>query len=249
MSPLSRRERLAATVLLLILPLVAWIWIAVMARDMYGPMTGASAWMMTPVWDGPHLLLLWTMWAVMMGGMMLPTASPLVLAYASIRDAGAPAMSAGLYAIAGGYVAVWALFSVAATALQRLLSSWLLLSPMMESTRAAGGLLLVAAGAYQVTPWKRTCLHACQSPAGFLITRWRDGTAGAFLMGAQHGLSCVGCCWALMLLLFAGGVMNLSVIAALTLFVAFEKFAPVGASAAWISAAGLVTAGAWMLAR
>src|SRR5262249_7894306 len=156
--------------------------------------------------------LLWAMWAVMMAGMMLPTASPLVLAYAGIaRRADPPAIAGRLYAIAGGYVTVWILFSLGATFLQRLLARSLLLTPMMESTRAAGGVLLVIAGAYQVTSLKHACLRSCQSPAGFLVTRWRDGVGGAFAMGVEHGLSCVGCCWALMLLLFAGGVMNIAV--------------------------------------
>ena len=74
-------DRTTAVALLVLLPLIAWIWIVVMARDMYGPMTGASAWMMTAVWDVPHLLLLWAMWAVMMIGMMLPAASPMLLLY------------------------------------------------------------------------------------------------------------------------------------------------------------------------
>lgn len=221
-----------------------------MARDMYGPMTGASAWMMTPTWDARHLLLLWAMWAVMMAGMMLPTASPMVLAYAAIARRTDPRAIAGrLYAIGGGYVVVWILFSLGATLLQRLLARSLLLTPMMESTRTAGGVLLLIAGAYQATSLKHTCLRSCQSPAGFLVTSWRDGVGGAFVMGIEHGLSCVGCCWALMLLLFAGGVMNLAVIAALTAFVAFEKLAPVGRRGALISALSLAAIGLWMLAR
>ena len=245
-----RPERLAAALLLVVLPLVCWAWIVVMARDMYGPMTGASAWMMTPVWDGPHLFLLWAMWAVMMAGMMLPTASPMILTYADVARRTTPeAISGRLYAITGGYVTVWALFSVGATALQRLLVDSHLLTPMMESTRAAGGALLLVAGAYQVTPFKHACMRACQSPAGFLIGHWRNGAAGAFVMGVQHGVSCVGCCWALMLLLFAGGVMNLGVIAALTAFVAFEKLAPIGPGGAWISGLLLAATGFWMLVR
>src|SRR5579885_1331548 len=164
---LSRPDRVAAAVLLVILPLVCWAWIAVMARDMYGAMTGPSAWMMTRAWDGPHLLLLWCMWAVMMIGMMLPTASPVVLAYAGAARGGGSSTAAGrVSAIAAGYVAVWALFSVGATALQRRLAGWLILSPMMESTRTAGGVLLLVAGAYQLTPLKQACLRACRSPAG-----------------------------------------------------------------------------------
>jgi predicted metal-binding membrane protein len=224
--------------LLVLVPLVCWTWIVVMARDMYGPMTGASAWMMTPVWDAPHLMLLWAMWAVMMTAMMLPSAAPIILLG---RRGGHP------YFLAVGYVLVWALFSVGATILQWLLGRLLILTPMMEvSSRQGGAVLLALAGLYQWTPLKRTCLTTCQSPMAFLTRRWRSGRAGAFRMGVEHGIHCVGCCWALMLLLFAGGVMNLAVIAALTVFVAFEKLVPLGVWTARVSGAVLVMLAVWM---
>ena len=223
---------------LILVPLVCWLWIVVMARDMYGPMTGASAWTMTPVWDVPHLLLLWAMWAVMMTGMMLPSAVPLILL---ARTGSHP------YWLAAGYVAVWALFSIGATALQWQLGRLGIVDPMMEMSSAkAGAALLLLAGLYQWTPLKHACLTACQSPADFLMRRWRRGSAGAFRMGVAHGAHCVGCCWALMLLLFVGGVMNLTVIAALTIFVAFEKLAPIGPAGARISGAVLIGAAIWM---
>jgi predicted metal-binding membrane protein len=226
------------------------MWIVVMARDMYGPMTGASAWMMTVVWDVPHLSLLWAMWAVMMAGMMIPSASPLLLMYAvAARRSSQEAIGRQVYALAAGYLAVWVVFSLGATALQRVLADLLLLSPMMEATSArASGTLLIIAGVYQLTPIKRACLRACQSPLGFLVSRWRGGSSGALRMGIEHGAYCVGCCWALMLLLFAGGVMNLAVILALTAFVAFEKLAPLGPHGARVSGVLLVAAGCWMLA-
>jgi predicted metal-binding membrane protein len=159
------------------------------------------------------------MWAVMMTAMMLPSAAPTIALAGGAR--------AGFVAL--GYLAVWSAFSVGATALQRLLVRALVLTPMMEvSSRRASAVLLAVAGVYQLTPLKRACLSTCQSPRSFLARRWRSGPAGAFWMGVEHGVYCVGCCWALMLLLFAGGVMNLTVIAALTVFVAFEKLAPVG---------------------
>ena len=241
-----------AVVLLIVLPLVAWIWIVVMARDMYGPMTGASAWMMTHVWDARHLSLLWAMWAVMMMGMMLPSASPTLLLYGVVarRSAGGgSAASRQIYALAAGYLVVWALFSLGATALQRLLAELLLVSSMMEATTPVGATLLLIAGAYQLTPIKHACLRTCQSPLGFLMSRWRPGFLGAFRMGFEHGVLCVGCCWALMLLLFAGGVMNLAVIAALTMFVAFEKLTRFGARGARISGVLLIVAALWMLVR
>ncbi len=129
-----RYDRIPVVVLLVLVPLISWIWIVVMARDMYGPMTGASAWMMTAVWDVPHLLLLWAMWAVMMTGMMLPSASPVLLIYGVIARRSAQATGARqLYALAAGYLMVWLVFSLGATALQRLLAAFLLVSPMMEA--------------------------------------------------------------------------------------------------------------------
>lgn len=249
---LLEHDRAAFAVLLILIPLVCWSWIVVMARDMYGPMTGASAWMMTLRWDARHVLLLWAMWAVMMAGMMLPSAAPMLLLYgvaARRRGLGARAVYE-IYALAAGYIAVWALFSVAATGAQRILSMLLIVSPMMTLTSpTAGAALLLVAGVYQLTPLKRACLQRCQSPLSFLMHRWRAGVAGAFRMGMDHGSYCLGCCWALMLLLFVGGVMNLAVIAALTAFVAFEKVGPFGVHSARVSGALLLAAGAWMLLR
>lgn len=227
------------TVLLVLVPLVCWVWIIVLSRDMYGPMTGASAWMMTAVWDAPHLFLLWLMWAVMMTGMMLPSAAPMVML---AGDGGRP------YFLALGYLSTWLAFSAGATILQWLLMRALVLTPMMAvSGPAAGASLLAIAGVYQWTPLKHACLATCQSPMAFVTRRWRSGNIGAFTMGAEHGVYCVGCCWALMLLLFAGGVMNLAVIAALTAFVAFEKLAPLGMWGARISGTALIAGAAWML--
>jgi predicted metal-binding membrane protein len=120
---------------------------------------------------------------------------------------------------------------------------------METTTPAAGATLLIIAGVYQFTPMKHACLRRCQSPFGFLMSHWRNGLSGAFRMGLEHGAYCVGCCWALMMLLFAGGVMNLAVIAALTAFVAFEKLARFGVQGARISGLLLVLAGVWMMVR
>jgi predicted metal-binding membrane protein len=245
-------ERVALLVLLVLVPLVCWSWIVFMAHDMYGRMTGASAWMMTLHWDAAHLFLLWAMWAVMMAAMMLPSASPLLLLYgASARRRSESTRAArDTYFLAAGYVAVWAGFSVGATIAQRFLSTFLILSPMMTVTRPSyGAVLLVVAGLYQLTPLKRVCLHKCRSPLSFLIHRWRPGSLGAFRMGVDHGAYCLGCCWALMLLLFVGGVMNLVVIGALTAVVAFEKVARFGSYSARVSGAMLIAAGSWILFR
>ena len=245
-----QRERTAAVALLVLLPVLSWVWMVAMARDMYGPMTGASVWMMTPHWDVPHLLLLWAMWVVMMAGMMLPSASPLVLLYgAAARRSAQRTAGRETYALAAGYLATWAAFSLGATVLQRALAALLLFTPMMEAADSrVSGICLLIAGAYQWTPLKHACLRACRSPMGFLMGRWRSGWSGAFRLGVEHGAYCVGCCWALMLLLFAGGVMNILVIAGLTALVAFEKLAPLGGHTARITGGLMMVAGVWMLA-
>lgn len=221
-----------------------------MARDMYGPMTGLSAWMMTSTWDPTQLMLLWAMWAVMMAGMMLPTAAPLLLIYGAAvrRTEAAPRAALRMYAMAGGYLLVWSVFSVGAALLQRLLSRLFLLTPMMESARpSATAVFLLIAGAYQFTPLKSVCLKTCRSPLSLIMQRWRPGASGAFRMGVEHGVYCLGCCWALMLLLFAGGVMNLIVIAALTALVLVEKVTPFGLLAARVSGVVFIGWALWLL--
>jgi len=249
---LLRRDRwlidlaLAATIAL------CWAWLVPMARDMYGPMTGASAWMMTDTWDFPHQVLLFAMWVVMMIGMMLPSAAPTLLLYARVvhNSPEAAAAPARVYAFAGGYLLVWTVFSLLATALQLVLRHWLLLSPMMAtSSHVFGGALLVLAGAYQLTPYKRSCLNSCRSPAAFIAQHWRRGLSGAFRLGLEHGVYCLGCCWALMLLLFVGGVMNLWWIGLLTLFVLLEKLAPLGAQGGRLSGVLIIALGIWRIVR
>jgi predicted metal-binding membrane protein len=241
------RHQRAVVVVLLLVTLASWAWIAVMATDMYGTMQGASAWMMTAQWDALHLLLLWAMWAVMMAAMMLPSAAPLVLLYAGALHArGERRARRGIYALACGYLLAWCAFSALATALQRLLASLLVLTPMMEPEAPMfAALLLAIAGLYQLTPLKGACLRVCRSPLSYLVHHWRAGPSGALRLGVEHGMYCLGCCWALMLLLFAGGVMNLVVIVALTLWVLLEKLMPFGERAARGSGIALLALAAW----
>jgi predicted metal-binding membrane protein len=231
---------------------LCWAWIVPMARDMYGAMTGPSAWMMASRWDFTHLALLFAMWVVMMAGMMLPSAAPTLLLYAGVirKSPDHGRAHAHVYAFAGGYLIVWTVFSLGATGLQRLLANLLLLSPMMEARNSVfGGALLIVAGLYQLTPWKSTCLASCRSPAAFIAQHWKRGVAGGFRLGLAHGLDCLGCCWALMLLLFVGGVMNLWWIGALTVFVLLEKLAPLGAQGGRLSGLLIIAMGLWRLAE
>jgi predicted metal-binding membrane protein len=187
--------------------------------------------MMPAVWNVGYAGMMFAMWWVMMVAMMLPSAAPMVLLFATInrkqKERGNPFVPTALFASA--YLIVWAGFSMAAVAVQWGLETMALLSSMMASASVVlGGGLLLAAGIYQLTPLKQACLKHCRSPLQFIMTRWRGGTGGAFRMGIEHGAYCVGCCWFLMGLLFFGGVMNLYWIAGLAAFVLLEKTVPAG---------------------
>jgi predicted metal-binding membrane protein len=186
------------------------------------------------------------MWLVMMVAMMLPSAAPMLLLFAATqRERAARGEPAAVLAFAGGYLLVWGGFSVAAAALQAFLQQRMLLSSELAMTvRWLPAAALALAGLYQLTPLKHACLVRCRSPLGFLLSRWRDGVGGALTMGLRHGAFCLGCCWALMTLLFVGGVMNLTWIAVLALFVLAEKVLPHGA---WLSRVSGVALIAWAL--
>ena len=152
-------------------------------------------------WGPVDLLLVFAMWAVMMVAMMVPSAIPMLLTFATIgRSRCAQGRTfVPLCVSLAGYLVLWTAFSLAATLAQWGLHSLALTSPMMIATNPLlGSLLLVAAGVYQWTPLKQACLRHCRSPLQFLLTCWQDGSAGAFLMGLRHGAYCLGCCWLLM---------------------------------------------------
>lgn len=203
-------------------------------------------------WSPHYFALMLAMWIVMMAAMMLPSATPMFLFHAALARRKharqvAALVSNGLFVL--GYVVVWSAFAAGATLAQWALAEAAMLSPMMQATsRALAGLLLVAAGIYQFTPFKQSCLRNCRSPLHFVMAHWRSGAAGSFAMGVRHGAYCLGCCWALMLLLFVGGVMNLAWIAGIAAFVLLEKLAPHGHWTARLGGAALVAWGAAVLA-
>lgn len=173
----------------------------------------------------PPIGALILMWWLMMLAMMLPSAAPAVLLYARVREIrGADSAVAQTWIFLTGYLGVWLLFSIIAATLQHVLTG-----PAMalESPRA-GGILLIIAGLYQLSPAKSACLRECRTPAQFISQHWRPGGKGAVRLGILHGAYCVGCCWLLMALLFVGGVMNFVWIAGLTLIVGIEKLVPRG---------------------
>ena len=201
-------------------------------------------------WDVADLGATTLMWGIMMIAMMLPSATPLLLLFARSQRPrlGTAEGSFRTGLLATGYLVVWLSWSGLAACLQWALHASLLLSPSAAITSAlAGGALLVLAGVYQLSPWKHACLVRCQSPLGFLLGRWQEGRWGAFRMGLDHGVYCVGCCWALMALLFVGGVMNLTWIAALAVFVLLEKAVVRGRWFSYVSGGGLVVWGLYVL--
>lgn len=189
------------------------------------------------------------MWFVMMVAMMLPVVMPWLLVFATItRPASSPGpaySSVGLFA--GGYFAIWLGYSLAGALAQVGLQRWGLLSADLRVSAALGGALLIAAGLFQVSPLKAACLAHCRNPLSFFLARWQDGPAGAFQMGFRHGVYCLGCCWALMALSFALGVMNLLWMAALTFIICVEKIAPGGERVSRALGLVLIVWGAWVL--
>jgi predicted metal-binding membrane protein len=240
---------------LLLATALAWWWLAAgagmggmsmdgMAMDMPGmDMPGME---MGPMpWTPAYAFSVFLMWAIMMVAMMLPSALPMILLYA--RVAGQREAAGALpptFVFVGAYVAVWAVFSaVAAGAQWALTSTGMVNDAMRFGDRLPGGLLLIGAGLYQLTPLKRVCLSHCRSPFSFLSQHWRPGYRGALGMGVHHGVHCVGCCWFVMALLFVGGVMNLAWVAAIAAFVLVEKVLPFGPRVSQVAGVVAILAG------
>jgi predicted metal-binding membrane protein len=210
--------------------------------DMTGMAMRPTAWSLG-VWA-----LTIAMWWTMMVAMMTPSATPTIMLHARVhRHALAQGQTAGLAPtgpFAAGYLLVWLGFSIVAAVLHWWLERTGLLSTTMMGSQSKwlSGAVLIAAGLYQLSPWQNVCLSHCRSPAAFLSRHWRPGVWGAVRLGMLHGAFCVGCCWALMALLFVAGVMNLAWIAALTLLVLAEKLVPGGR---WVAHGAGVAMLAW----
>jgi predicted metal-binding membrane protein len=227
---LLRRDRLAAWLGIAALTALAWMYLVRTAGSMHSMamdarMHAAMGMGDLHVWGVADWFALFIMWAVMMAGMMLPSAAPVILLILAVyrrRDDVRARVSTA--AFVGGYLIAWTTFSAAAAALQVGLHRAALLTPEMASGSATlAAIVLIVAGVYQWLPIKNTCLAHCQSPLGFLSQHWREGAAGGLKMGLRHGGFCVGCCWALMALLFVVGVMNLLWVAVIAAFVLVEK--------------------------
>jgi predicted metal-binding membrane protein len=250
---LARADRLVAAAGLLFVSGLAWLellrLLAAMRHDAAAGMAGMAMGAVRE-WSATDAVGLFGMWSVMMAAMMLPSAAPMILLFAAVERGRRErsASTAPTAAFAAGYLLVWCGFSAAAALTQTALHQASLLSPAMVSTTPfLSGALLLTAGLWQWLPVKQACLHHCRSPVHFFQHEWREGTAGAVRMGVGHGVYCLGCCWALMVLLFVGGVMNLLVVAAIAGLVLVEKVARAGPWIGRIAGLGLAGWGGWML--
>jgi len=217
--------------------ILAWFYIIYLYRQMVVMDMDALffAMPMTPSWTVVDFVLLFLMWLVMMIAMMTPSVAPLILLFTKVnrqrREQQNPFVNTSYLFI--GYFVVWGGFSLIATLLQWLLQQVSWLNPdMIITNKIAGSIILVAAGVFQFTPLKQTCLSFCKSPLEFIFKHWKEGKKGAIRMGIKNGVYCVGCCWVLMVLLFVSGVMNILWVALIALFVLIEK---VSAKSKWIS--------------
>lgn len=251
---LLARDRRLIAVALAALVVLAWSYLLVLSRQMSDDASMASMPGMQAMPNMPEmgsetggfaqsLALTVLMWWTMMIGMMVPSAAPMILLFGNVQRrqlaAESPKLRVALFT--AGYLATWGAFSVLAAGAQLALTKLALLAPIdLTVADWLGALLVALAGIYQLTPLKNACLRRCRSPAEFLSSHWRRGNAGAFRMGIEHGVYCVGCCWLLMSLLFVVGVMNLLWVAVIAAFVLIEKLVPQGETTAKINGVALL---------
>ena len=247
-----RRDRVVIAAALATIAILAWIYLLWLADAMtsMGRMSGVMTPMTTP-WTSMDFGFTFVMWAVMMVGMMTPSVAPTILLYAAVgRQAAAQGNPlAGTGWFAAGYFLAWILFALVAAGAQGALQHAALLTPMLSSASTAlGGVVLVAAGVQQWTPLKDACLRQCQMPMQFIQRHggFRSRPLDSMRLGLLHGAYCVGCCWALMALLFVGGVMNVLWIAGLAILVLLEKSVP-GRIIPRLAGVILIGAGFWLL--
>jgi predicted metal-binding membrane protein len=257
-----RRERVIIVASLVVLTILAWFDLVWLANDMEMGGMDMSGYRMIPArqalmmpasapWQPIEFAYVFVMWVVMMIGMMTPSVTPMILVYARVgRQATESQPFASVAWFAGGYFLAWVAFSLVATSLQWVLERAALLTPMMASaSNIIGGILLILAGLYQWTPLKDVCLRQCQAPLGFILSHggFQKTTTASLTLGFRHGAYCLGCCWALMVLLFALGVMSLFWIAALAILALLEKVVPSGRGIARIAGLTFFAGGVWML--
>jgi predicted metal-binding membrane protein len=256
-----RREQVIIALGLVIIAALAWYYlligagtgmstIAMTTWHFPPPRPGMT---MTGAWSMAYWVTMLLMWWVMMIAMMVPSGAPMIVLYARVYRHGQasgqlPGVIVPTAFFASGYLMCWLGFSALATALQFALERLGHIDGMMlwSTNRWLTAGLLIAAGVYQLSPFKSVCLKYCRSPAYYLSRHWLPGRLGAFRLGFEHGGYCLGCCWALMLLLFAAGIMNLVWIAGLAIIVLVEKLAPGGTGLVPLTAVLLIGAGLYV---
>lgn len=233
---LPRRERVVIAAALGAVAALSWLYLYLQMQPTEDMADMAPA-MFAP-WTATDFALNLAIWWVMMPGMMLPSAAPMILTFAAVnqrkRERGQPFVQTMVFT--AGYLVAWGLFGVFATLADWALERAALISPMTgRMTPILAAVVVIAAGIYQLTPLKSVCLTHCRSPFDFVLNHWRDGASGALRMGLEHGLYCLGCCWFLMALMFAAGIMSLLWMAVIAVFILLEKLLPVGT---WLARAG-----------
>jgi predicted metal-binding membrane protein len=190
-------------------------------------------------------------WVTMTAAMMLPATAPMVFAFSRVSQERARRKSlngAPTWIFVAGYLFAWTFYGLIAYGLYRAARS---AAPYVlawdHPGRYVAGVALVAAGLYELTPLKEVCLRRCRSPVHFVHAGWRGGSAGALRMGSEHGLYCLGCCWGLMLALFALGAMSLTWMATIAIVIFVQKVLPLGDRLAPVVAAALVALAAWVV--
>ena len=244
----ARTVRQSGVLTLVALSLLGWGLILWAVANMSSPLVALTM-PMGSAWAIPEFVAVFLMWSVMMGAMMLPSAAPLLVIHRRLSVDRDPGTSGAGHWVLTGYLVAWTGFSLAAVIVHWGFQHADILSPMVKLQDAlVSGVILIAAGVYQLTPFKLASLNHCRTPETSCQADWRSGRLGALRMGFDHGLCCIGCCWALMLVLFVGGVMSLTTIAVLALAVAVEKFAPNGTMLAKLAGLPLIAWGLWMIA-
>jgi predicted metal-binding membrane protein len=260
-----RRDRAIIAAALLVMTGLAWAYVLWLAADMNMGGMDMSGFRMVPAgvvlmmpatapWNATEFAFVFAMWAVMMVGMMTPSATPMILI--NMRVGHQAAQQGKLFAasswFASGYLLAWIGFAFVATFAQWALERGSLLTPTMAvASGTLSGIMLIAAGIYQWTPLKDACLRQCQMPLQFIQRHggFRPDAFGSLAIGARHGAYCIGCCWVLMALLFVGGVMNVLWITAGTILVLIEKTIRAGRVISRVSGTVLFVGGIWMLAH
>jgi predicted metal-binding membrane protein len=244
-----RRDRIAVIAALAVISALSWVYVYRQMQPMAAMSQMAMPARFAP-WQWGDFALNFAIWWAMMPGMMLPSAAPMILTFATInrkkRERGQLFVPTMVFT--SGYLIAWGFFGIAATLADWGLQRAALVMPATQSlTPILAAVVIIAAGLYQLTPFKSACLAHCRSPFDFVLNHWRDGVAGALRMGIEHGLYCLGCCWLLMALLFALGLMSLLWMAAIAVFVLVEKLLPAGEWIARIGGVAMLGFGLYLL--